>query len=721
MSAFVKPLDYYSRDYDIIGNYKQSMSQVIHLCTGATVEEARSFLDVKMDNEWKPKSPQMKALMREPRADRAKKKIDFLSYMDWVSAQNHILAPNLICYANPNIEESFLSGFISNNLATRSAVKKEGQAAGMAGDKEHEKFCDLLQANYKIRNNSISGALSSPFNPLYYASSHTSLTSVCRTITSYANACNEKLMASNRHYYSPEVTIENIAYVTSHADLTAVSMAMDAFNISPPSVDFVLNQIFESTRLYWNQESSEAMIETMVRNMTDVERAAFSFTGDLHALHQSNDTVVRLFYDKLSTRTAPVMDKAEQEKWLGVAEDNEIALASLLCSDFMKGKKPKDLDPEGYGVWIGHIKNVLTVLDEYQLFIDAFISTRLMVGAIHSLPTIVRKVVVGSDTDSSIFSTQKQVKWYTGAIDFSHAAVQAGAITSYLASQHIVHTLALLSGQMAVKKDLLFKLSMKSEFYSKGYSQTGVTKVYTMSIDAQEGNVFGKPKLEVKGVLLKSSKLPGPVRDEIEKFIWYCMGAPGVKGGISPLQPAAILAKIEHRIMHHLRSGNTTYFKTEQIKTTATYAAEDSAAQVVCKDIWNELFGAEKGYIEQLPADAYKVNVDLSKMDKLMAWGDMLGQDKKNKLREFLHQRGKSSMTQLLAPTELMEGGVIPKELLMVMDTRKVLFSLMQPFYILSNALSLNIANSKFTHFWSDDFTEEQADKHLPEGYTIEI
>lgn len=721
MSAFVKPLDYYSRDYDIVGNYKQSMAQVIHLSTGATVKEATAFLNKKMENEWKPKSPEMKALMRAPRSDRAKKKIDFLSYMDWVSAKNHILAPNLICYANPDIEESFLSGFISNNLATRSAVKKEGQAAAMAGDHEHAKFCNLLQANFKIRNNSISGALSSPYNPLYYASSHTSLTSVCRSITSYANACNEKFMASNRHYYNPEVTIENIAYVTSHADLDMVSAAMDMFNISPPSVEFVLEQIFECTRLYWQHELSEAMIETMVKNMTDLERAAFSFNGDLHALHQSNDAAMRLFYDKLSRRIAPVMDKEEQKKWLDIVGDDEIALVSLLCSDFMQGKKAKDLEPKEYGIWIGHMKNVATVLEEYQVLIDAFISTKLMVGSIHSLPTIVRKVVVGSDTDSSIFSTQKQVKWYTGKIDFSHAAVQAGAITSYLASQHIVHTLALLSGQMAVKKDLLFKLSMKSEVFSKAQINTSITKTYAFDHSAVEGNLYAEPELEVKGVLLKSSKLPGPVRHEIEKFIWYCLEAPGVEGGISPLEPASILAKIEHRILNHLRSGNTVYFKTEQIKTTATYAAEDNATQVVCKDLWNELFGPEKGYIEQLPADAYKVNVDLGKMDKLMAWGEKLGSDKKNKLREFMHHRGKSSMTQILAPSELTEGGVIPKELLMVMDERKVLFSLMQPFYILCNALSLNIANSKFTHFWSDDIKEHEADQHLPKGYSIEI
>ncbi|QAX96064.1 hypothetical protein [Vibrio phage vB_VmeM-Yong XC32] len=716
MSAFVKDLDYYGRDYDIVGNYKKSMSMALHLGTGDDLEKTTGYVDEKMLTDWRPKSPDLHSLMRAPRGDRTKRKVDLLSYLDWVIAKNHILAPNLIAYCNPDVEDSFLSGFISNNLSMRKAVKKEGQSAFMDGNHEHATFCNLLQANFKIRNNSISGALSSPYNPLYYASSHTSLTSVCRAITSYANACNEKFMASNRHYFSPEVTMENMVYVTSQADLVKVEEAVMLFDITPPSVEYVYEQILSSSRLYWKDEHAETLIHRMVENMTPIERAAFSFIGDLNALHETNDKAIRQLYDILCRRPTPLTDPEEQKKYAGGASDDDVALASLLSADFMAGKKAKDLTPDEYAIWTGYIKQVVETFDQYQVFIDAFISTKIMPGSIHSLPTIKRRVVVGSDTDSSIFSTQRQVKWFTGKIDFSHRAVQAGAITSYLTSQLIVHTLALMSGQMGVHKDQLFRLSMKSEFYSKAQVNTTVTKHYIMDISACEGNVYPESELEVKGVQLKSSKLPSPVRRETEKFYWYLLNAPSIEGGISPMEPAAYLAKLEHRILGRLRDGDATYFKTEQIKTPQTYAAEDRATQIVCKDLWNIVLGSKYGRVEQTPADALKVNVTLGKEKDFNEWAESLDGNVTSELKEFMYSRDKKAMTQLLAPVDQLQGGKIPKEIIAVMDERKILMSLMQPFYLACNGIYMNIANTKFTHFFSDDISEEEADRWLEDS-----
>lgn len=733
-NPFLRPLDSYERDYDIVGNAKSTLAKAIALDTGDTMAEAIAYVDEKCKSDWAPQSPQLNALTRKPRMDRKKSKGDLLTYLGWVGKNKHIMAPNLICYANPEVEESFLSGFIANNLKTRSAVKKEGFAAGMAAGKakndgdmeafkeneEHALFCNLLQANFKIRNNSISGALSSPYNPLYYASSHTSLTSVCRAITSYANACNEKFLASNRHYFSPEVTIENIAYITRAADLTKVEEAMFLFYISPPSVEHVCKQIFDCAKLYWSNAETEDKIRRMVQNMTDVERAAFSFTGDLNSLHETNDKAMRNLYDSLLRKPRPVTDKEEQDAVLKTAVEDDVALGGFLCSDWMAGKTPRDLNAEERSIWVGYIKQCGDIFHQWKPFIDAFISTDIIPSSIHSLPTIVRRVVAGSDTDSSIFSTQRQVEWYTGKIDFSHRSVCAASITARMVTALIQHTLTIMSGQMAVGEPQLRRLDMKSEIYSKSMINTATTKTYAFTEDAVEGNQKASPELVVKGVVLKSSKLPTAIRSASEDFMWYCLNAPGVEGGISPLEPAAIIASVEHGVLSHLDKGHASFLRTEQIRAKETYA-NPASGPYFNYQLWNAVFGPKYGFIEQLPADGVKVSVLLPKEKDIAEYAAQLEPTMGRALLEFCHEHGKKYISSITVPADLLQEGCVPPEVLMVMDKRKILSSQMDPFYTTARGLGLDIRNGKLTHLFSDDFTPEQAQTYLPKGYDINI
>lgn len=721
MNQFIQPLEKYTRDFDIIGSYKTSISKAISLATGDDYNDIYAYVEEKMKADWEPKSPKLRVLKREYRQDRHKAEVDLLSYLRWNERNAHILAPNMITYINPMVEESFLSGFIGSNLKNRSKIKKEMFIAKQDGNEDHATFCNLLQANAKIRNNSISGALSSPYNPLYYASSHPSLTSVCRTITSYANACNEKFMASNRHYYTPEITIENIVYVSTRSDLNLIAEVCDQFGIVPPSVEYTCELVLRSSRLYWEDEVYERLIREMIGRLTPYERAAFCYVGDMNALMETNDGPIRDLYDKLIRPPRLIREKEDQVRVAKSASDDDVSLASLLCIDFIKGRKVTDLNPEEYQLWTSYIQQVIDVFTEYKPFIDAFISTVIMPGSIHSLPTIIRRSVVGSDTDSSIFSTQKQVKWYTGTASLTTRGTKAGAITAYMVSQLISHTLAMMSAQIGVARDQLFRLAMKSEIYSQAMINTGVTKTYAFDETAQEGNVFSKPKYVIKGVLLKSSKLPTRLRIEIEKFIEYILSVPGVEGGISPLEPASILAKIEHMLMRHLLAGHAEFFKTEQVKTPQTYSRGEEDSKIVLKEFWNHVFGDKYGHVEMLPADTLKVNTLTEKKLDLEAWLETLDAATQQRAKTFLAGAGKKGLTQMLAPYDLLPEGKVPKELIAAIDLRKMLFSLMQPFYILMNGVSLNVAPDSFTRFWSDTITEAQAERHLPESYHIDL
>lgn len=711
-NPFFLPVEEYTRDYDVMENYIKTAAKSIALDTGAEysacIDFVRELADVK-----DAKSPAMKALRRKPRMDRKKASVDFIEYYKWIEKEGHSVTPNMVTYANPKVEKSFLSGYVDNNLTARKAVKKAGFAAEMEGNKEYAEFCNLLQSNFKIRNNSISGATVSPHNPLYCGSSHTSLTSACRAVTSYANAINEKLLASNRHYYSPEVTLANIAYIARAADLTLIAQAMDQFGIEPPTKEYVFNQIMVCAKEYWHCDKTEATIKRMLSNMTGYELAAFSFVGDLNALLETNDKPMRKMFDRLTClpeRPAPDADAIIKN-----ADDDIIMSSSIMSSDFLAGhtlEALKEQDPVMYGRHAARIKNIQDTFAEYSTFIRAFFATTIMPTGIHSVTTAVRRAVVASDTDSSIFTGQRQAKWYTGSEDITVKSTGAAAVAIYFTSQSIAHYLAVLCGQLGVEESELFRLTMKSEYWFEVMVVTTRTKHYMSLVAAKEGNVYAKPKMDMKGVALKSSKLPTFIRNTAETYMETLMHNVRDNKELTPKKVMSIPAYMEHTIIEDVQTGNPWPYRSSRINTKEGYK-KPMSSDYIYYELWNEVFASKYGRIDELPCSCKKLSVSLKKKVDIEEWAAKLPTDIGRKLLAFCNRIGKESFTQLLVPADLMPNGKIPEEFLHAVDIRSLVQNLCEPFYITMECYGLTYVNGNRTRLVSDDMAKEEAEANM--------
>ena len=135
------------------------------------------------------------------------------------------------------------------------------------------------------------------------------------------------------------------------------------------------------------------------------------------------------------------------------------------------------------------------------------------------LPSIVRRIGVLSDTDSTVFTVQEWIEWFWGKISFEAKPVRVGHVVAYLASASITHVLATMSANMGVAKEELFKYAMKSEYYFPVFALTSRAKTYFALRGAQEGLVFIEPELESKGAVLKASNLSEELRLESRNMI----------------------------------------------------------------------------------------------------------------------------------------------------------------------------------------------------------
>ena len=609
INPFYRETCVYGRDLDVMGNCMDTYAKYISLMRNVPLEKARGFI-TKWFGEKPVVQPLLRVMRRVYRGDKKLTTIGYLDYLKWVTKNGNIMTPNMVCYSNPLVHKSYQSDFIDYNKDQRSIIKKRGQVAEMEGNKQIAEFCMRGQGNKKFFNNSMSGAGSSKFNSLYNYSAHTSLTSTCRAVTSYSNALIEKFLASNRHYYTPEIAKANLAFIADRTDLEAIKLAMDTYNLFYPSVDFVYDQIIASCSQYWRGEKEFASIRTMIENMTPLERVAVSYVGDLNALITTNDAAIRGLYDKLLAR--PEQPHADPKSVYKRADDDIMSLVNLMTTDYMAGETVYKFEKDGNPMYAKHaalVDQTMRVFDDYDILIKAFFSVMHLPTNIHSYPMSIRHVVVASDTDSSIYTTHAQSVWHQGSDGSSAAHVGAAAITSYITSQLIGHSLAILSSQLGVVADRLYELTMKPEYYMPVLATLG-TKHYISTMAAKEGNVFKEPKLDVKGVGLKSSKVPQIVSDVgdlyFKKLLMYI--DEGKK--FHPKEVMSIPCKLEYLIQHNIMDGQTDYFRYANIKHPDAYK-DAMRSDYIYADLWNSVFAIKYGQLEEMPAQCIKVNVDL--------------------------------------------------------------------------------------------------------------
>ncbi|UKZ10927.1 hypothetical protein CZP2022_204 [Vibrio phage C-ZP2022] len=713
-NPFFLPLDAYQRDLDLVGNYKKSQAKYLSVKRNMPLEKAEAIVERL---ELKPKSPTMNMLRRKVMQDRVKSRGDLVSYLDWVSNNSHILAPNLIAYANPEVHRAFVADFIDVNLGLRKKVKKAGQVAKQNGDQVYADFCDLLQANYKIRNNSISGATSSPHNPLYYASAHTTLTSLCRTITTTANSINEKMLASNRHYFSPKVTMENLVYLVRNTDYALVNNAIVKYDLHIPTAEEVFEQVLRSTRKYWEDAAEEASLREFIEGVTPVERAIIAMCGDIKALTIYNNLFMRQMYERLMQEPSNIMSFDDSVEFMKSADDDLLALAGMLTSKEMKGKELRNVmkeEPELYCFMASRLKHVYHIFTEYSDFVKAFITTLNYPAHLHSFPSMLRDGVVASDTDSSIFTTQHQCQWFCNSLVNTPEMVSVAAITTYFASQNIAHNLGMLCAQVGVERNALFRCTMKNEFYFPVMVVTTRTKHYMAIISACEGQVYGKNKTEIKGVNLKNSKLPPKIRKVLEDYQLNIMDQIGKGNNLTPMNIIAPIAMVEHDVLEDIRSGGATFYRYEQAKTKETYARPESSNYEKI-ELWNTVFGPKYGQAEQLPVQCVKIPVTIDKKEKLLEYASKLDDTMGKALMRHAEEWGKASKgyTNLLVPVELLADGKIPSELRSIIDERKILRTMTDAFYITCECYGLYSLNKRNTRFYSDLYSKEEAEKAL--------
>lgn len=723
-SIFLKSKNQYNRNLNIKKTAIDLAAQYLHLQTNRPINECLSFIEQETSyNGSFPLTPiNLKILKRQPNQDRAKAIITIDNAIDYITETNSVISPNFNIYDNTNINRSCTGKYVEDKMAKRKVVKRMGLDAQQKGDMATFAYCNNSEYGIKILANSLSGAHASPYNALWNKTAHSALTSCTRVVVSYSNASTERFLEGNRHYHNKDIVVEALLSITYFTNYEALISVINKYNLYIPTIEDVIKLINRCTKFYWINKEWDLEISDLVSKLNPYQRAAFVYTGDLYHVGKYNSDLVKTFLTTMITRPKIKQDidadNIIKNAGRGIAE-----LASILCSDILAGSTVsdiKDMSIEVYNKYANTIDHVLNTLNQYSDLLTGLFVTESVPSSIFTFPNSIRRSVVGSDTDSTMFTTQSWIEWYFGKLTFNHEADKLANTLCFLNTQIISHILAVTSRQIGVIDANLYKLEMKNEYGFPVYIRANRAKHYATLLASREGNVYKIPKNDIKGVGLKDSKIPRNIMSRLEKEINNIMMTiiSGKTVDIHPLMSR--IANTEWLIKESLDAGKIDYLSTANISPINSYK-KPMASKYMHYDLWVNVFQKKFGIIEEPPYRVIKVSTTLVNTTETIKWINGLDPVLKDAMMNWIDTykptqvvsgidakgipkmvKKDISFSQLLLPLELFEGG-IPTEFLSIINKRKIIAELMGGSYILLEMLGFYIKNNNYSIFLSDD------------------
>lgn len=717
MHHFVNAPETYKRNVNLQATYVEHATKYVAKMRKIPLDQARQFVisQVAKGGKHEFRDPATMVLVRKENGDREQQTMRFSEFLQSVYERRQMLSPSMTAYIHPDDKKSLLAVYIDKNLARRKAAKAEMFAAKMAGDEALANIGNSKQTTFKIKNNSLSGAHSSPYTILWNKSSHSTLTSTCRVATSYGNTNNEKFLYGNRHYWCPDVARNNVISIINHTDLVRMEKVMAKFEIAPPTVEEVMDLMKRCTDNYWRDQKEMDNLRELVESLTEVERAAFTFVSDFYHLRQSNPKFVREFLTRLSAHPDQPQTVEEADGWIKKMDGNLEAFVFMLCSKQLNGGtlkdangdksnlKLRDVRPDDYGRIGAAAKSVIDTLDYYEDFIRCFWVTDNLPASIFHAPGILRRSAVTSDTDSTIFTVQDWTIWYRGQLDFTKTSEDIASSMVYLAGQLIRHVLATTSGAMGVAKQYVNKLSMKNEYYFPVFSLTSRAKHYYAYQAAQEGNVLKELELEIKGVALRNSNIPPEITAKAHALIRYVMDTVMAGGKMNASRVLRYVAKVEKDISDGVLGGKFDLLGKMQIKGEDAYKNPESS-NFLYYDMWQSVFANHYGHAPPPPYVAIKVPVDLERKTDVEKWlAQMDNPGIADRMREWMASKGKTTMAVMYLPEQVLSLTGIPKEVVKAVDIRPLIIQTVEAFYLILESLGIFMKNKDQTRLVSDE------------------
>ena len=337
------------------------------------------------------------------------------------------------------------------------------------------------------------------------------------------------------------------------------------------------------------------------------------------------------------------------------------------------------------------IENVKNTIEKYSPLLSAFFRNRVPPHNVADFPNSVRRAVLVSDTDSSIFTSQEIVFWYLVKNEFSDVGRKVQSLIVLLISEAVEHLLAMMSAQFNVDKSMLRDIYMKNEYTFDVFVPTDVSKHYYASKSVQEGNVLAKLEREVKGVQLINSALPKFITSKASEMMNEIMDKTLINEKLSLVEYIDRVKDVEIKIKNSILSGETEFLKNITVKQKSAYTLDNFNAYKHYL-FWQEVFAPKYGEIQAPPYEGVKIPTILNNKSSLLEWvNGITDLDVRERLATWLRDTGRTSLEMLIISKEYTKSKGIPEEIKTIIDTKSLILELCHPLYMILSTIGYNV------------------------------
>lgn len=676
-----------SQIYPVNEYYKQATTMLMKRFN-ISQEEAYKF--VKEQVKKQAKNPLTTYWYKKENGDMIKQQDYLTDYIKKSLESGDVIVPSFTTYIHPSKQKSIHAEFMAYNTKRRSGYKKIAFKAKQDGDISSYVYNDVMQKTMKIFNNSLSGAYASKSTVLRNPSAHYTLTSMTRCVSSIGNAITESLVAGNKHFKTSDIVYNYITTVITNINRANVEYCINKYKLYIPTANEVMDMILYSSKWYWHDEEVEQDILKYLSSLDDIDRCSILYVNDLWHMKKYNDSLIRNMITSLITKRKDISDSPDKMK--GYPEDLEI-LTKLICHEEVKGKNINYQELVGTELGFTLVSTAQHLGEQYNYYsklYETFLFTEILPPTIAYIKDMFRDCIVLSDTDSTCGSYDKWVEWYFGYPELSDKNIPISGAIMTLNSRAVDRGLLRLSINMNISEDRLNVLKMKNEFFWSVFTLANMNKHYFANTAVQEGNVFKEQELELKGVHLISSAANQVIVKKVHNIIKDINATLCRNEKISVVKYINEVRQLEEEVSKMVDSGSIDIFKKVTIKEQAAYKNSVDQSPYFHYLLWNEVFGSKYGNSDEPSYLAIKVPTTLDNIKKILSYIDSI-EDPRIKLsfETFYKKYNKGTLGTIMLPVSVVSGKGIPKELIPVINKKRILLDNLKSAYIVLESLGI--------------------------------
>jgi hypothetical protein len=297
-----------------------------------------------------------------------------------------------------------------------------------------------------------------------------------------------------------------------------------------------------------------------------------------------------------------------------------------------------------------------------------------------------RDAITLSDTDSIIFSTQHWVDWYTGSLAVTDRAYVINALIVFFLTKSTIYLQYQVSKKIGCCGKDLLTMNMKNEFMMPVEISTAAKKNYASILKIQEGVVFANPRLDIKGVILRSSTYSPHTTAYTQWFIQDIINSITNTSKVDPREKILDVLRYERLVLDDIMQGNTTYLSIKSIKMQNEYK-DPSKSIYFNYQIWEAVFAPKYGSI-LLPTKAYTIPVKNLADPKYIEYLETVEPDTADRLKQALEAFKGKDINQIPINSMLKEVPVVLRKAIRI---RGLIYSQATPLYLIMKSLGINI------------------------------